>query len=145
MLNVHDVRKRTLESCPAAPYARLMNQPSTILVVDDDQDVLHAARLALSDASNHVDVLSAPSEVAAAMEGGVHDALLIDMNFNAGRRDGQEGLQLLSLSRRLDPTVSVVLMTAYAGVSLAVEALKSGAVDFVMKPWRNQQLVESVS
>jgi DNA-binding NtrC family response regulator len=122
-----------------------MNNASTVLVVDDDQDVLRAARLALSSGSTQVEVLHAPSEVKAAIEGGAFDALLIDMNFGDGRRDGQEGLDLLQLTTRLDPTLGVVLMTSFAGVTLAVDALKRGAVDFIMKPWRNSELVEAVA
>ena len=121
-----------------------MNTQSLVLVVDDDKDVLHAAELALSSETQRVETLHSPAEVESAMERTTFDALLVDMNFAAGHRDGAQGLGLLALCRRVDPTLSVVLMTAYAGVSLAVEALKGGAVDFVMKPWRNEELVKAV-
>ena len=66
------------------------------------------------------------------------------MNFAAGQRYGREGLDALARIRELDGNLAVVLMTAYGGVSLAVEALKRGATDFVLKPWRNDSLVTSV-
>ncbi|HEY2686605.1 MAG TPA: response regulator [Steroidobacteraceae bacterium] len=121
-----------------------MSPHSTVLVVDDDKDVLHAAELVLSSETMRVKVLESPGEVEAAIERTMFDALLVDMNFAVGKRDGGQGLGLLALCRRSDPTLSVVLMTAYAGVALAVEALKGGAVDFVMKPWRNETLLEAV-
>ena len=120
-----------------------MSERATILVVDDDKDVLHAAELALSGETLRVEVLISFDEVEAALERTLFDALLVDMNFS-GRRDGAQGLTLLALCQRIDPTLSVVMMTAYAGVALAVEALKSGAVDFVMKPWRNEELLKAV-
>lgn len=122
-----------------------MNAHSLILVVDDDKDVLQAAELALSNETARVETLTSPGEVESIIERTAYDVLLIDMNFAAGQRDGEQGLSLLALCQRLDPTLSVVLMTAYAGVSLAVEALKGGAVDFVMKPWRNEELVKAVA
>jgi DNA-binding NtrC family response regulator len=72
------------------------------------------------------------------------DAVLLDMNFAVGRNDGAEGLCGLARVRHADPSLAVVLMTAYAGVAIAVESLKRGAVDFLMKPWQNARLVESV-
>jgi DNA-binding NtrC family response regulator len=66
------------------------------------------------------------------------------MNFAAGARGGREGLDALARLQAADPALSVVLMTTYGGVALAVEALKRGAVDFVLKPWRNEALVESL-
>ena len=69
------------------------------------------------------------------------DAVLLDMNFAMGQNSGRDGLNALARIRGLDPALSVVLMTAYGNVTLAVEALKAGAVDFVLKPWRNDELV----
>ena len=72
------------------------------------------------------------------------DVVLLDMNFALGQHSGREGLNALARLRVMDPCVSVVLMTAYGSVTLAVEALKQGAVDFVLKPWRNEELVAIV-
>jgi DNA-binding NtrC family response regulator len=122
-----------------------MNQCAAVLVVDDDPDVLHAARLALSDATTHVETISSPHGLEEVLVSASLDAVLLDMNFGLGRNTGAEGLEALHRIQRIDPTLAVVMMTAYAGVALAVESLKTGAVDFVMKPWRNEALVACVS
>lgn len=72
------------------------------------------------------------------------DAVLLDMNFVDGVRSGREGLNALTQIRELDLDLSVILMTAYGGVMLAVQSMKMGAVDFVLKPWQNEKLIDSV-
>src|SRR5262245_55723920 len=72
------------------------------------------------------------------------DAVLLDMTVAVGARDGSEGFDGLARLHAADPALSVVLMTTYGGVNLAVEALKRGAVDFVLKPWRNEALAEAM-
>src|SRR5262249_51064995 len=116
-----------------------------IVVVDDDPDVLTAARMALASAVARVETLPSPTQLADALAQDTADAVLLDMNFAVGAHSGREGLDWLARIRALDPHVSVVLMTAFGGVSLAVESLKSGAVDFVLKPWQNDKLVATVS
>ncbi|HKU12975.1 MAG TPA: sigma-54 dependent transcriptional regulator [Steroidobacteraceae bacterium] len=115
-----------------------------VIVVDDDQDVLTAARMALASAAASVQTLSSPNHLADALDEPA-DAVLLDMNFAVGAHSGREGLDWLARIRALDPHISVVLMTAFGGVSLAVESLKSGAVDFVLKPWQNDKLVATIS
>src|SRR5580693_6169790 len=122
-----------------------MNEMSAVLVVDDDPDVLQAARLALGSSALHVETASSPECLEQALVSHPLDMVLLDMNFAVGRNSGAEGLAALRRIQDLDPTLAVVLMTAYAGVALAVESLKKGAVDFVMKPWRNEALVTAVS
>lgn len=120
-----------------------MQNPPAVLVVDDDADVLKAAGLALArDAA--VEVLPSPEGLAEKVRAGPYDAVLLDMNFALGERSGKEGFDALAAVRAADPALSVVLMTTYGGVQLAVEALKRGAVDFVLKPWRNEALVAAV-
>jgi DNA-binding NtrC family response regulator len=116
-----------------------------ILIVDDNPDVLTAARLALASRVEQVESLRAPSDLPDAVSKLRPDAVLLDMNFAPGVQTGREGLDWLSRIHSLDPYASVVLMTAFGGVSLAVEALKSGAVDFVLKPWQNDKLVATIS
>jgi DNA-binding NtrC family response regulator len=121
-----------------------MEQKGSILIVEDDQDVARAARVALMPLVEHVHTVASPHELEAQMAAGQLDAVLLDMNFVGGARSGQEGLSTLSRIRAADRHLSVVLMTAFGGVSLAVEALKHGAVDFVLKPWRNEKLIEAM-
>jgi DNA-binding NtrC family response regulator len=122
-----------------------MSRLGPILVLDDDADVLKAAALALSREAARVDVIGAPQELEAALAGRDYDAVLLDMNFAPGEHGGTAGLDALSRIQALDPTLSVVLMTVYGGVSLAVEALKQGAADFVLKPWRNEKLIDALA
>ncbi|MDB5442247.1 MAG: sigma-54-dependent Fis family transcriptional regulator [Phenylobacterium sp.] len=119
-----------------------MEQAHSFLVVDDDLDVLKAAAVALGGAGATVELAASP-EAAAAKAAGA-DAVLLDMNFAAGARSGAEGLDALAQLQVAEPALSVVLMTTYGGVALAVDALKHGAVDFVLKPWRNEALAEAM-
>jgi DNA-binding NtrC family response regulator len=116
--------------------------PNALLIVDDDADVLKAAAAALGHTADRVDTASGPDGVAERAH--LYDAVLLDMNFAVGARDGAEGLDLLDRLLAADPALSVVLMTTYGGVSLAVQALKRGAADFVLKPWRNQALADAM-
>jgi DNA-binding NtrC family response regulator len=122
-----------------------MNQTCTVLVVDDDPDVLLAARLALKADVERVDTQALVDGLDHCLAATSFDVILLDMNFVAGHRGGQQGLDALGRIQQIDPTLAVVLMTAYGGVTLAVEALKRGAADFVLKPWRNDKLVAAVA
>lgn len=115
----------------------------TLLILDDDPDVALAARLALRKLGP-VAVRHAPHELAAALDELAPQVLLLDMNFTPGASDGAVGLALLRevLARPRAP--AVIVMTAYAEVELAVQALKAGATDFITKPWANERLVASV-
>jgi len=116
-----------------------------VLVIDDDPGVLVAARLALLPRVEAVETLDRPDGVDDRLLGPPVDAILLDMNFAPGTHSGQDGLAWLDRLHRLDPTLSIVMMTAYGGVSLAVEALKRGAVDFVLKPWHNEKLIATMA
>jgi two-component system, response regulator RegA len=113
--------------------------PPTLLIVDDDPDVLKAAATTLARAAARIDTAAYPEGLAE--RACLYDAVLLDMNFAAGDRDGAVGLDTLDRLHEADPALSVVLMTTYGGVALAVQALKRGAADFVLKPWRNEALV----
>jgi DNA-binding NtrC family response regulator len=114
-----------------------MNTCGPVLVVEDDVDVQRSARLALSSYVERVELLGSTDKLDDALAASPFDVVLLDMNFVVGERSGAAGLNALARVQAFDPTLAVVLMTAYGGVSLAVEALKKGAVDFVLKPWRN--------
>lgn len=115
-----------------------------ILIIDDDADVVQAARLALSSHAGRIDASAAPGFVTGLIAASRYDCVLLDMNFAAGCRSGAEGTATLSAIKAADPALAVVLMTAYGGVSLAVDSLKLGAADFLLKPWRNDALVAAV-
>ena len=116
-----------------------------ILILDDDPDVATAARLLLRRPFGEVAVLHQPSALMAQIERSRPDVLLLDMNFTPGAASGDEGLRLLRLVLAQRDAPLVVMMTAYAEVDLAVQALKLGAFDFVTKPWDNARLVATVA
>jgi DNA-binding NtrC family response regulator len=115
-----------------------------ILIVDDDPDVRQAAALALAPHVNGCDETTSPAEAARMAGARRYDAVLLDMNFLAGDRNGEAGLAALADLREADPALGVVFLTAYGGVSLAVQAMKQGGDDFLLKPWRNAQLIAAV-
>lgn len=122
-----------------------MDSNGHILIVDDDGGVRLAARVALAPHFAQVEVHDAPDGLDDLIGRGDIDAVLLDMNFRPGQHSGQDGLDWLGRLHRIDPTLSIVMMTAYGGVTLAVETLKRGAVDFVLKPWQNEKLVATLS
>ncbi len=122
-----------------------MSRLGKVLVLDDDPDVAESARMALMREAERVDVLTRPEGVAGLLTGRAYDVILLDMNFAPGEHTGRAGLEVLDLVQAADGAVSVVLMTVYGGVALAVQALKRGAADFVLKPWRNAALVDAMA
>jgi two-component system response regulator RegA len=120
-----------------------MPQTPVYLIADDDPDVLKAAAAALAGAVTEAAGDSATVEAMAGAR--AYDAALLDMNFQLGERSGAEGLALMQRLQAIDPALSVVLMTTWGGVALAVEGLKRGAADFVLKPWRNESLASAMA
>ena len=118
--------------------------PARILIVDDEQDILLAARLLLKRHFASVVTLHDPTTLPELVRRNAFDVLLLDMNFTAGEEKGTEGLALLGQVLTLDPQAVVVLITAHGDVSLAVEAMKKGAADFVTKPWENERLLATL-
>jgi DNA-binding NtrC family response regulator len=112
-----------------------------VLVADDQADVVEAVRLLLKLEGYDVDGVGSPGAVLAAVEGGQHDLALIDLNYARDTTSGVEGLDLLTQLRQVDPTLPVVVMTAWGTVDMAVEAMHRGAGDFVQKPWENARLL----
>jgi DNA-binding NtrC family response regulator len=120
------------------------SQFSLAVVVDDDPDIALAAKLALRDMFERVEALSSPEELMTFLKEQGPDAILLDLNFERGATDGREGLALLSQIMDAQPDAAVVIITAHGAVSIAVEAIKSGASDFVAKPWSNERLASTV-
>ncbi len=116
-----------------------------ILIVDDDEDILFSARVWLKKFFTEVVTINSPNKIITAIQNHQIDVILLDMNFRRGFEDGKEGLYWLSEIKEIDNDVPVILMTAYGEVELAVEALKNGATDFILKPWNNEKLYASVN
>ncbi len=116
-----------------------------ILVIDDDEDILLAARLFLKKHFVLVNTIKAPKEIPAQLLNESYDVILLDMNFARGASSGNEGFLWLNKILELDPAAVVVLVTAYGDVQLAVKAIKEGASDFVLKPWQNEKLLATLS
>lgn len=115
-----------------------------ILIIDDDADVVNAARLVLKQRFAIVEMETNPERINYLLHANRYDVILLDMNFSAGRTSGNEGLYWLSAIRKLHSDQQVVLITAYGDIKLAVEAMKAGAADFVVKPWDNEKLEATV-
>ena len=117
---------------------------SLAVVVDDDPDIALAARLALRGLFERVETLHTPAELLRLLKSESPDAILLDLNFERGATDGREGLSFLGKIMEVEPDAAVVIITAHGAVSIAVEALKAGASDFVAKPWSNERLAATV-
>lgn len=115
-----------------------------VLIADDQADVLEALRLLLKGEGLQLETASSPVGALAALEAREFDVALIDLNYTRDTTSGEEGLNLLSRIQGIDPTLPVVVMTAWGSVEVAVEAMRRGARDFVQKPWDNARLLAIV-
>jgi len=115
-----------------------------VLVVDDDKDVLFTAALVLKGLCEKVDTLDRPLLIPEYLKSDKYDVVLLDMNFSKGITSGREGLEWLGKIQKIDPEICVLTTTAYGEINLAVQAMKNGAVDFLIKPWNREQLITSV-
>ncbi len=115
-----------------------------ILVIDDDVDVLTAIRLLLKPLVNEIVVEKNPSNINFQIETKKFDLIILDMNFNGLVNTGNEGIYWLNKIKQYNPEIAVVLMTAYADIDLAVRGLKEGASDFLMKPWKNEKIINTI-
>src|SRR5271169_1876786 len=112
-----------------------------VLAADDQQHVLEALELLLRPQGYEVETAKSPALVREALATGSYDALLIDLNYARDTTSGKEGLDLLSQVVALDSSTPVIVMTAWANIELAVEAMRRGARDFIQKPWENERLL----
>ncbi|MFZ4688906.1 MAG: sigma-54-dependent transcriptional regulator [Polymorphobacter sp.] len=120
------------------------NKTGVALIVDDDADVALSARLLLRPLFGSVITAQDPAAIPGLLRAHEPDVILLDMNFARGQSNGAEGFKALEVIRAQDPGAVVVIVTAYGGVNIAVEAMKRGATDFVTKPWDNERLVATV-
>ena len=118
-----------------------MAKYGNVLVVDDNESIFTTLEICLDGVFERILTLTNPDKILATLEQEHIDVILLDMNFSLGVNNGQEGLLWVQAVHRRHPDVPIVLMTAYADVKLAVKGLKSGAVDFVTKPWDNHELI----
>jgi two-component system, NtrC family, response regulator HydG len=112
-----------------------------ILVIDDDPDILNAARVVLKQKFETVVVESHQQKISFLLSQNKFDVILLDMNFSPGRTTGNEGLYWLNQILSATPNQAVILLTAYGDINVAVEAMKKGATDFIVKPWDNEKLI----
>lgn len=115
-----------------------------ILIVDDNEDLLKAAKMHLKRHFSQVDIEKNPEAIPALMNNEDYDVILLDMNFTKDVSSGSEGYYWLERILQLDPSAVVVLITAYGDIQMAVKAIKAGATDFVLKPWENEKLLATL-
>ena len=121
-----------------------MSKPKTILIIDDNKSVLSALKLLLRPHFEHILALPSPITVPSVLRQENPDVVLLDMNFTDALNSGNEGLYWLREIKRICPSLPIVLFTAYGDISLAVRGIKEGATDFVVKPWDNAKLIETL-
>ena len=121
-----------------------MKKPGNILIVDDNRGVLTAVQLLLKPHFEKIITLPSPVTLTSVLREENPSVVLLDMNFTSGINTGNEGLFWLQEIKRLRPSLPVVLFTAYGDIDLAVRGIKEGATDFIVKPWDNQKLVETL-
>src|SRR5882724_3409721 len=117
---------------------------ASILVIDDDQDVLTAVRLLLKTEASEVVTEKNPENIRSLLSKQLFDIVLLDMNFNSTINTGNEGLFWLKKIKEIGSEAAVVMITAYGDIDLAVRSLKEGAADFVVKPWHNEKLIGTI-
>jgi len=115
-----------------------------ILIVDDNEDLLKAARMYLKRSFIQVDIEKSPDSIPSLLNNENYDAILLDMNFTKDVSSGHEGFLWLEKILEIDPSAVVIMITAYGDVQMAVKAIKEGATDFILKPWENERLLATV-
>lgn len=122
-----------------------MQQTGNILVIDDNKSILSTLEILLSPIFQTITTLSNPNLIPAELRKKEYNLAILDMNFQAGVNSGNEGLYWLGRIKEAAPDISVVMITAYGDIDLAVKALKAGASDFVLKPWDNEKLIATLN
>ncbi len=117
---------------------------SSILIIDDDTDVLTAVRLLLKTEAKEVVTEKNPDNLRTHLTRTNFDLILLDMNFNSSINTGNEGLFWLREIKKIRQNATVIMITAYADIDLAVRSLKEGAADFIVKPWHNEKLLTTI-
>src|SRR5688572_3123195 len=124
-----------------SPAHDVQHQAASVLIADDQPDVIEALRLLLKNEGFETQAVNSPGAVLHALERRDFDALLLDMNYTRDTTSGREGLELLDQLQVLEPTLPIIVMTAWGSVGGAVEAIRRGARDYIEKPWDNSRLL----
>ena len=119
-------------------------QTGTILIVDDNKSVLTSLELLLEREFDKIETVSDPNKIFSILDEFIIDLVILDMNFSVGFNTGNEGLFWLQRIHEIRPELPVIMLTAYGDIDLAVKSLKSGAADFVLKPWDNDNLIKKI-
>lgn len=122
-----------------------MTQLGKILVIDDNEDILLATKLLLKKYAQSVFIEKDPRRIPFLLNQDKYDAILLDMNFSKDITSGKEGFHWLNEIKQRDANATVIMITAYGDVEMAVRALKEGATDFVLKPWQNEKLIATIA
>ncbi|MEQ8361001.1 MAG: sigma-54 dependent transcriptional regulator [Cytophagales bacterium] len=121
------------------------NEKIKVLIIDDDEDVLLAAKLLLKKQSMDVEIEKNPNKIPFLLNNNSYDVILLDMNYSMDTTSGKEGFHWLQKILELDPSSVVIMITAFGDVNMAVQAIKEGATDFVLKPWQNEKLIATIN
>ena len=121
-----------------------MSKKGKLLIVDDNTNILSAVKMLTENYFEKVITLDSPKSLVSTIQTESPDVILLDMNFHAGINNGNEGIFWLNEVNNKFPKIKVVLFTAYADIDLAVRAMKDGAFDFIVKPWNNEKLIETL-
>lgn len=122
-----------------------MKKSGILLIVDDNRNILTSVKMLLEDSFAQVLMLANPNAIPATLREKHPDVVLLDMNFRSGINTGNEGLYWLREIKKLQPDTQVVLFTAYADIELAVNGLKDGATDFIVKPFDNEKMIQTLT
>jgi DNA-binding NtrC family response regulator len=119
-------------------------QKGNILIVDDNKSILSALEILLAPEFREVTLISNPNQITTELRKKDYNLVILDMNFQAGVNTGNEGIYWLGRIKETNPEISVVMITAYGDIDIAVKALKAGASDFILKPWDNDKLIATL-
>jgi two-component system, NtrC family, response regulator HydG len=121
-----------------------LSESKSILIVDDDVDILHAAKLFLKRHFQKIEIEQNPQKIPFLLNNFKFDLVLLDMNFSRDINTGNEGFHWLDVILDINPEQKIILFTAFGDVEMAVRAIKNGAADFILKPWINDKLLETI-
>ncbi|MFK7808072.1 MAG: sigma-54-dependent transcriptional regulator [Saprospiraceae bacterium] len=122
-----------------------MKKPATILIIDDQQDIIFSLKMLLKQHYTQVFADDNPYHIPRLLNQYNPDVVLLDMNFKVSQTKGEEGIKWLQKIKELKPDLPVIMMTAFSDVDTAISSIKTGAIDFIEKPWRNEKLLATVN